>query len=184
MSEPVIETGRLILRPWREADRTDYIALAVDPAVSTWLGGTPSREAAQGAFDRLRAASERGDHQRWALVRKTDVAVIGMVSLDRVPAERGHPLAGAIEIGWGLFPDVWGAGYASEGAAAALAWGFANLGVDEIVSFTAVSNARSEAVMRRIGLTRDASRDFDHPHLAPDHPLRSHIVYFARRSAQ
>jgi RimJ/RimL family protein N-acetyltransferase len=181
VTEPVIETGRLILRPWSEADRSAYVTLAVDPVVSTWLGGTPTSDAASGAFDHLRAASVQGAHHRWALVRKADDANIGMVSLDRVPGERGHPLAGAVEIGWGLFPAAWGAGYASEGAAAVLAWGFANLGVDEIVSFTAASNARSEAVMRRIGLTRDSGRDFDHPNLAPDHPLRPHIVYFARK---
>ncbi len=181
MSEPAIETERLILRSWSEADRPTYIALAVDPVVSAWLGGTPTAEDAEGAFDRLLADSTAGRHQRWALVRKADEAVVGAVSLDRAPSSLGHPLAGAIEIGWGLFPSAWGAGYASEGAAAALAWGFANLKVGEIVSFTAASNARSEAVMRRIGLVRDASRDFEHPNLAAGHPLRPHIVYAARR---
>jgi RimJ/RimL family protein N-acetyltransferase len=179
--EPVIETERLVLRPWGEGDRAAYVALAIDPVVSTWLGGTPTTEAAEAAFDHLRAASAAGLRQRWALVRKADQAVVGAVSLDKVPSERGHPLAGAVEIGWGLFPAAWGEGYASEGAAAALAWGFANLEVAEIVSFTAASNARSEAVMRRIGLERDPGRDFEHPDLAADHPLRPHIVYHARR---
>jgi ribosomal-protein-alanine N-acetyltransferase len=181
LTEPVIETARLILRPWDETDRAAYVALAVDPVVSTWLGGTPTAQAADGAFDMLRIASDAGLHQRWAVARKADGAIVGAVSLDRTPGDRGHPLAGSTEIGWALLPAAWGLGYASEAAAAALAWGFANLGVAEIVSFTAASNARSEAVMRRIGLTRDAARDFDHPHLAPDHPLRPHIVYFARK---
>jgi RimJ/RimL family protein N-acetyltransferase len=180
-AEPVIETERLVLRPWSEADRAAYIALAIDPVVSTWLGGTPTTQAAEAAFEHLRGASAAVQRQRWALARNDDGVVVGAVSLDIVPGGRGHPLAGAVEIGWGLFPHAWGQGYASEGAAAALAWGFANLAVDEIVSFTAASNARSEAVMRRIGLMRDAGRDFDHPDLAADHPLRPHIVYHARR---
>jgi RimJ/RimL family protein N-acetyltransferase len=179
LTEPVIQTERLILKPWREADRDAYIALAVDPVVSSWLGGTPSAQAAAEAFERLLAHSAEGLHQRWAIIRKTDATVIGMVSLDRTPADRGL-LAGSTEIGWALSPRAWGQGYASEAAGAALAWGFANLGVSEIVSFTAASNARSEAVMRRIGLTRDSSRDFEHPSLPRDHPLRAHIVYFAR----
>ena len=181
MSEPALETARLILRPWRAADRPAYIALAIDPEVGAWLGGTPTAEAAEGAFDRLLApAADSLDH-RWALVRKADEAVVGAIILQPVSGERGHPLAGATEIGWRLFSAAWGAGYASEAAAAALAWGFANLGVCEIVSFTAASNVRSEAVMRRIGLVRDPSRDFEHPNLAFDHPLRPHIVYVARR---
>jgi RimJ/RimL family protein N-acetyltransferase len=179
---PVIETPRLILRPWREADRPAYVTLTIHPLVSAWLGGTPTRAAAEAAFDRLLQPSGDPTRRRWALVRRADKRVIGAISLDRVMAAYGHPLAGAVEIGWGLTPAAWGAGYASEGAAAALAWGFAHLDVAEIVSFTAASNVRSEAVMRRIGMVRDVARDFDHPGLAPDHPLRPHIVYVARRS--
>lgn len=153
-----------------------YVALTIDPVVSTWLGGTPTAEAANAAFDHLRAASAAGLHQRWA-----DSAVIGAIGLDKTLGEHGHPLAGSVEIGWGLFPAAWGEGYASEGAAAALTWGLAHLDVAEIVSFTAASNTRSEAVMRRIGLERDPGRDFQHPGLALDHPLRPHIVYFKHR---
>jgi RimJ/RimL family protein N-acetyltransferase len=112
-------------------------------------------------------------------VRRADAAVIGAISLDKAPGERGHPLVGSGEIGWGLFLVACGEGYASEGAAAALAWGLAHLDIAEIVSFTAVCNARSEVIMRRIGLERDLGRDFQHPGLALDHPLRPHIVYFA-----
>ena len=56
-----------------------------------------------------------------------------------------------------------------------------NLDLAEVVSFTAARNARSEAVMRRIGLVRATERDFDHPRLAVGHPLRPHVVYVARR---
>jgi RimJ/RimL family protein N-acetyltransferase len=177
-----IATERLVLRAWDEADRASYMALATDPVVSRWLGGTPSAASAAASFEHVRAASAAELHRTWALARKADGRVVGLIALAVVRGE-GHPLAGASEIGWRLFPDAWGEGYASEGAAAALAWGFANLDVAEIVSFTAASNARSEAVMRRIGLVRDPRRDFDHPALAPSHPLRPHIVYAACRPA-
>src|SRR3546814_3732503 len=77
-------------------------------------------------------------------------------------------------MGWRLAYEAWGEGLATEGAAAALAWGFANLDTPEIVAFTARSNLRSQAVMRRIGMTPAPERDFLHPNLAHDHPLRPH----------
>lgn len=89
------------------------------------------------------------------------------------------PPGPAIEVGWRLAPDAWGHGFAAEGGAAALAWGFANLDAVEIIAITAVGNLRSRAVMSRIGMTEQPERAFDHPGLAADHPLRRHLVYGA-----
>jgi ribosomal-protein-alanine N-acetyltransferase len=89
--------------------------------------------------------------------------------------------APAVEVGWRLAREAWGHGYATEAARAALDDGFSRVGLAEIVSFTAVSNRRSRAVMERLGLVRDPARDFDHPKLAADHPLRRHVVYAALR---
>ena len=119
----------------------------------------------------------------WAAERKADGKVIGSIGARRIPAEWAHPMSGEMELGWRLTRAAWGMGYASEGAAASLAWAFANLDQEEIVAFTAQSNARSQAVMRRIGLTPAPSRDFDHPALDPAHPLCRHVVFVARRDA-
>ena len=97
-----------------------------------------------------------------------------MVGLHRVnPA---LPCAPAVEVGWRLHPDHWGHGYATEAAAAALAYGFA-AGLEEIVAFTTTVNTRSQAVMERIGMTRDLGGDFDHPSLPEGSPLRRHVLY-------
>jgi RimJ/RimL family protein N-acetyltransferase len=64
--EPAIETEQLVLRPLREAGRVAYVALTMDPVVTAWLGGTPTAEAANAAFDHLRAASAASVRQRWA----------------------------------------------------------------------------------------------------------------------
>ncbi len=93
------------------------------------------------------------------------------------------PQAPAVEVGWRLARHAWGHGYASEAAGAVVKHGFARLGLDEIVAFTARANLRSQAVMERLGMVRDPSRDFDHPKLSADHPLRPHVVYAAHRSA-
>ena len=43
------------------------------------------------------------------------------------------------------------------------------------------TNAPSQAVMRRIGMTRDPADDFRHPNLEPGHPLVEHVLYRLRR---
>ena len=84
-------------------------------------------------------------------------------------------------MGWRLIPEAWGEGFATEGALAALTWGRRNIDAPEIIAFTAQINAKSQAVMTRIGMVADPARDFDHPKLAEDHPLRRHVVYTAAR---
>jgi len=58
-----------------------------------------------------------------------------------------------------------------------VAYAFAEVGADEVVSFTARVNTRSIAVMERIGMRRDPGGDFEHPMVAPGHPLRPHVLY-------
>ena len=87
----------------------------------------------------------------------------------------------AVEVGWRLARDAWGHGYATEGGAASLAWGF--LGLAEIVSFTAPANARSRAVMERLGMIRDPDGDFDHPRIEAGDPLRRQVQYRLSRGS-
>lgn len=82
-----------------------------------------------------------------------------------------------MEVGWRLPRWAWGRGYASEAARAALRVAFTDLGLAEVVSFTAVPNQRSQAVMARIGMTRDPDGDFDHPGVPVGHPLARHVLY-------
>lgn len=83
----------------------------------------------------------------------------------------------AVEIGWRLSRAAWGHGYATEAAAAALDDPFDWAGLRQVVSYTAASNGRSQAVMRRLGMTRDPADDFEHPDLPAGHRLRRHVVY-------
>lgn len=89
---------------------------------------------------------------------------------------------GAVEIGWRLAPEFWGMGYVTEAAEALLAFGFQELGLAEIVSFAVWNNERSIAVMKRIGMSRDPSCDFNHPGVPDSHPhLKRHVFYRLRR---
>jgi RimJ/RimL family protein N-acetyltransferase len=82
-----------------------------------------------------------------------------------------------VEVGWRLVHEFWGRGYATEGARASLAFGFGQVKLAEIVSFTATANLRSRRVMERLGMQRSPSDDFNHPTLAEGHPLRRHVLY-------
>ena len=86
----------------------------------------------------------------------------------------GHP---RVEIGWQLDKAVWGQGLAPEGARAWLDYGWNMLKLEEIVAFTAAINLPSQRVMEKIGMSREASDDFDHPALAPGHSLLKHVLY-------
>ena len=87
------------------------------------------------------------------------------------------PFTPCVELGYRLAFGHWGRGYATEGARAAIAFGFTRIGLDEIVAMTAVRNERSRRVMERLGMTRNAADDFDHPNIVAGHPLRRHVLY-------
>ncbi len=78
---------------------------------------------------------------------------------------------------------AWGHGYATEAALAALEYGFAIMGLPEIVAVTMARNMRSQAVMRRIRMTSDPAEDFDDPDV-DEGPLRRHVLYRKLRDPQ
>jgi RimJ/RimL family protein N-acetyltransferase len=177
----VIETERLILRRWREDDLAPYAAMMADPAVANWLGGP--RDAATAARDlaRREAVIEELGYGIWAVERKADGVFLGAAGAD--PVEDDIPFYPATEMAWRLARHAWGAGFATEAARAALDDVFRRIGLAEVFAITARSNLKSQAVMRRLGFERRAGADFDHPHLASDHPLRPHVVYAVRAEA-
>lgn len=114
----------------------------------------------------------------WAVEVLDGGGLAGFVGLNAVgPA---MPFAPAIEVGWRLGREFWGQGIATEGALAALGFGFGTLRLDSIVSFTAKTNERSERVMRRIGMRPAPEPEFDHPGL-PGSPLERHLLYRIER---
>lgn len=176
---PLLETARLVLRPFREEDRDAFAAINGDPRVNDWLGGPIDRAASDAVIDRINAHIAEHGFGFWAAELKAERRLIGMIGIRRMPED--VPPAPAIEAGWRLAPGVWGQGLAAEGARAALDWGFSRLPDDEIIAITAAGNLRSQAVMRRIGMVEQPQRGFDHPLLPEDHPLRRHVLFAAKR---
>lgn len=174
----MIETERLILRAFRDEDRTPFAAINADPRVADWLGGPITREQCDALVDRVNAQIAADGFGFFAAERKGDGQLVGMIGIRR---NVGPPAPTAIEVGWRLAVEAQGTGLATEGARAALDWGFANVDTNEILAWTAATNVRSQAVMRRIGMVHDPARDFDHTGLPEGHPLRRHVVFVAKR---
>jgi RimJ/RimL family protein N-acetyltransferase len=176
---PLLETERLTLRPWRDADLAPFAALNADPAVMEHFPATLSRAESDAAAARIRQELMERGFGLWALEVPGVAGFIGFTGLSVVRFE-AH-FTPSVEIGWRLAREHWGKGYASEAASKALAFGFERLRLAEIVSFTAVGNARSRRVMEKLGMRHDPADDFEHPSLPPGHPLRRHVLYRIRR---
>ena len=114
----------------------------------------------------------------WAIEIKGGIDFAGFVGL--TPKTFEAHFTPVVEVGWRLARACWGHGYAPEAARAAVADGFERVGLDEIVSMTAVVNQRSQRVMEKIGMTRDPADDFDYPTLPADSPLSRHVLYRIR----
>lgn len=166
-----LRTERLVLRHWRDEDRAPFAALNADPEVRRWFPSVLTAEESDAEADRHAAGLEARGWGLWAVEVVGGDPFVGFVGLSP------PPFMDAVEIGWRLARDAWGRGYASEGARAALAHAFGPLGLDEIVSFTAVGNERSRRVMEGLGMTHDPADDFDHPNVPEGHPLRRHVLY-------
>ena len=171
--EPVTE--RLLLRRWKDEDRAPFAALNADPVVLEHFPARLTRAESDAFVERITQQLEERGWGLWALEERTSGRFLGFTGLN-VPGFSAH-FTPAVEVGWRLARDAWGFGYASEAARAAAAVAFDEVGLDEIVSFTATSNVRSMRVMERIGMTHDPADDFDHPALSEGSPLRRHVLY-------
>jgi RimJ/RimL family protein N-acetyltransferase len=176
----MIETNRLILRRWRSSDVEPFVRMNADPRVMEFFPATLTRDETEAMISKVEEGISQHGFGFWAAELKKTKTFIGFIGLN-VPAYP-LPFAPCVEIGWRLAFDSWGNGYAQEGARAALTFGFENLGLEEIVAFTAESNFRSRHVMERIGMTYDAQDDFDHPRPPEHHPLRRHVLYRKAKS--
>jgi RimJ/RimL family protein N-acetyltransferase len=153
----IIRTPRTQLRCWEEADRDAFASMHADPEVMQDYGGPISRRESDTKFDRYVAAYRQHGFCRWA-IESREGAFLGYAGI--MPSRLDHPIGSHIEIGWRLMWQAWGHGYATEAARAALNDAFARMGFAEVVAYTAPDNLRSQAVMNRLQLERDPSRDF------------------------
>jgi ribosomal-protein-alanine N-acetyltransferase len=175
-----LRTARLLLREWRPGDLAPFAALNADPEVMRTFPSVLGREASDELAARAQADLAGRGFGLWAVEVVRSGAFAGFVGLAETRFEA--PFTPATEVGWRLARPHWAHGYATEAAGAVVAFGFAELALEQVVSFTAVANLRSRRVMERLGMTRDPDDDFDHP-LVADPSLRRHVLYRLPRPA-
>lgn len=175
-----LHTERLTLRTWRPADREPFAALNADPVAMEHFPSTMTRAESDAFANRIDARLRERGWGLWAVEVDGVADFVGFVGLNDVRFDA--PFSPAVEIGWRLLSEHWGHGYATEAARAAMAHGFDELDLAEIVSFTVPANLRSRRVMEKLGMTHSPDDDFDHPLLAEGHPLRWHVLYRLRRA--
>jgi RimJ/RimL family protein N-acetyltransferase len=175
----ILETDRLLLRQWQPADREPFAKLNADPRVMEFFPNMLSREASGAFADRIQALIEHQGWDLWAVEIKNTHQFIGYVGL-HIPTYE-LPFNPCVEVGWRLAYEFWGKGYAPEAALMALKFGFESLNLAEIVSFTALSNVRSQRVMEKIGMQR-SPETFQHPNVPTESTLREHCLYRLSRS--
>jgi len=147
-----LETERLVLRRFTEADVDHLVDLDSDPEVMRFLtGGTPTPRAVieSEILPRfLRYYQRFAGFGYWAAVEKATGAFLGWFNL--VPPEDGSP--DDVELGYRLHRSAWGHGYATEGAHALIRQGFTELGVRRVHATTYQDNLASRRVMEKVGM--------------------------------
>ncbi|MGH8381409.1 GNAT family N-acetyltransferase [Pseudomonas sp.] len=179
---PILElqSARLVLRQWQDDDLGEFAAMCADPQVMRYFPAPLTRLESAALIGRIRGHFNEYGFGLWALERKDTGAFIGMTGLLNVNFDADF--APAVEIAWRLARRHWGLGFASEAAWASLRCAFAQLGLEQVVSFTSESNLPSQKVMQAIGMQQDLDASFLHPKLPEDHPLRAHVLYRINRA--
>lgn len=171
----MIRTERLLLRQWRDEDLEPFAALNADAEVMEYFPALLTRAESDAAAEGNGRQIDEHGWGLWAVERLDTSEFIGFTGLWQVPSD--YPFVPAVEVGWRLARSHWGVGFATEGARAAVEFGFGTLGLDEIVSMTAVGNLRSRRVMEKLGMTHNPADDFDHPRIPGGSPLQPHVLY-------
>ena len=168
---PALQTARLLLRPFTRADFDALTPIYGDPDVMRYMrtGNPAPRERVAFIIDYYIRYWQEHPFGLWCV--DLDGEPIGFTGLS-VPWFRD-----GVEVGWRLRSEHWGHGYAPEAATECLRYAFQDLALDEVISFTAPTNTKSQRVMQKIGLVRDDGGDFEHPGVPVGSPLRPHVLY-------
>jgi RimJ/RimL family protein N-acetyltransferase len=168
------DTARLRMRQWRAADRGPFAAINADPIVMEHFPSPLTREQSDATVDHCERFLGEHGWGPWAAEIKATGELIGFVGLN-IPSN-DLPVSPCVEVLWRLARTHWNHGYATEAARGALYIGFEVAQLEQIVAFTVIANHRSQSVMKRLGMTRDADT-FEHPSIPAGHALRSHCNF-------
>jgi ribosomal-protein-alanine N-acetyltransferase len=150
--QAILETRRLVFRPFTPSDLHLLAALHRNPEVGRYTGGTWSDAQIAHALARFVAEQAERGHSKWAAFTR-DGLFVGRAGISLWPP------TGEVELGYSLMPEHWGQGLATEAARAIADWSFVNTSVGHIIAFTHLENGGSQRVLERIGMTRQPDGD-------------------------
>lgn len=160
-------TERLSLRPFTPQDLDLLDRLNRDPRVMRYAGGVKTRQQTEEilATRILAYYQQHPGLGSWVTERKEDGACIGLHLLNHIHGES------YIQVGYLLYPEFWGRGYATEMCVAVLRYGFTTMGLPRIHAITDLDNVNSQHVLAKAGMRRNGERSFSHPAYADSGPL-------------
>ncbi|EMI5492050.1 GNAT family N-acetyltransferase [Providencia stuartii] len=175
MSIIELETPRLRLRGWTEQDKPAFFKMNSSTEVMRYFPSVLDKAQSDHLMSQIMARFDsQGGWGLWAVELKLTGELIGFVGLN-IPRYL-FPFSPCTEIGWRLRAEYWRQGYTTEAAQVVIKFAFEQLKLKELVAFTAVSNTPSEAVMKKLGMHKDAEH-FNHPALPEGHWLSEHVLY-------
>jgi ribosomal-protein-alanine N-acetyltransferase len=149
----IIETERLLLRPFIAADLDAIYAVLSRPAVWQYDPGKPrTLDETHMVLARWIADYELHGFGRFAVVLKETGAIIGYCGLQWLLLDHGVYKSPEVEIFYALAPEYWGHGYITEAAQAVIEFAFTEIKLKRIVATALGDNTRSISVMRRLGM--------------------------------
>jgi RimJ/RimL family protein N-acetyltransferase len=175
-----LETPRLTLRRWQEADRAPFAQMNADPIVMKYFAGPFTREQSDQAIDRYLATFDSEGFSFFAATMRDTGTLIGTIGLQTMHDLVPNLPQPAVEIGWRLTQSSQGKGLATEGARAIVDFAFNQLVLNEVVAITAPLNQASRRVMEKLGMTHRPELDFNHPRVPAGHEFERRTLYSLR----
>ncbi|UXN05499.1 GNAT family N-acetyltransferase [Bartonella sp. HY761] len=172
-----METARLIIRNWQDADFLAFYRLNNDPNVMEFFPKRLDEQEAFEKFHQIRENNEKTSFVIYALEDKASGRLIGLCGLQEVHLIPIIP-AGKIEIAWRILPEFQRRGFAFEAAQHIMNDGFQRLAVNEIIAFTAAVNLPSLGLMQKLGMRELLEKRFIHPKVPDNHAhLKPHRIF-------
>ncbi|WP_425230040.1 GNAT family N-acetyltransferase [Sphingomonas sp.] len=179
----MIQTERLLLRPFRPDDADAFARVLNTPAMMAHLGGMKSRAAIDASLGKRLADQARDGFSYWAVELRDGSALVGTCGLRLGQNYPGTPVEGLHELGWRIAEAHWRTGLAREAAEATIAWTWANTAAPLLAAWTTAANVASWRLMERLGMARRRDLDFTEVGCDPADLLGARMVYALDRPA-
>lgn len=169
----IFDSERLLFREWMTDDQDFFAKMNSNPRGMEFFTKVLTRDESDQFLDRIQNHFDHHGFGLYAICLKSTHQLIGYIGF-MIATFKAY-FTPCIEIGWRIDEEYWGKGYATEGAKRVLEYGFNQLELEDVYSFTSKINKPSQRVMEKIGMSK--IDEFQHPRIDEGHPLKTHVLY-------